>query len=81
VVNILLKGQFAFLGNSEYTSVKVTPHKTYFKSKFISSTGKELELETTAPLEIPQFAQCNLVVEIIQGKFPRFTLVKHEILK
>lgn len=77
----MLVGQFAFLGNSEYTSTKVNPPKTYYKSKFISATGKELELETQSPLLISQFTQCIVTVEIIQGKFPRFNYIKHELVK
>lgn len=77
----MLKGRFAFLGNSEYTSTKVIPNKTYYKAKFISATGKELEVETQGKLDIQQFAQCDLTINIQQGKFPRFDYVKHELVK
>lgn len=75
----MLKGKFAFLGNSEYYSKKT--ETTYYKAKFISETGQELELETQGKLDIPQFTQCIVEVDILQGKFPRFIYKKHEFVK
>jgi hypothetical protein len=78
----MLVGQFAFLGNSEYISNKTTPPTVYKKAKFISSTGKELEVNTNEPVNVPQFSQCMLTVEVNQlPKFTMINLLKYELLK
>lgn len=78
----MLTGKFAFLGNSEYTSTKTNPPTVYKKAKFISSTGKELEVNTTDPVVAPQFAQCILNIEVMQlPKFTMINLISYELVK
>jgi hypothetical protein len=59
----------------------VGKEKTYFKAKFSTVDGGELEVETSSALNIPRFANCGLVVDVIQGKYPRYVLTSYDVKK
>jgi hypothetical protein len=76
---MLLNARVSYLGNSSYTSTKT--NKTYYKSTFVDSNGSQLELETSSALILPQFQKVDVIVDIAQGKFPRFILVTFDNVK
>lgn len=76
----MLTGIFTFLANSApYTSKK--NNQTYFKATFMAQNGKILELSVSTPLPFEMLTKHILVVDIIQGKYPQFNLVSHELAK
>lgn len=75
----MLTGVFTYLGSSTYHSEKA--NKDYHKSNFLGSNGVTVELNTVAPLVLPQLTRVILVVNIVQGKFPQHNMVSYEVCK
>lgn len=56
-------------------TVKGTKQMYYF-AKFIDDSGNELEVQVSEPLNLVRFEPYDLVVDVIQGKYPRYNLIE-----
>jgi len=73
-----MKGKF----KANYISQRQNEYngKQYFYASFNDGV-EDFEVETRTPISIPRFADCELTVDVIQGKYPKFRLVEHSIIK
>lgn len=77
---MLFSGRANFISNRVVKGVK-DPSKIYYYAKFSTEDGGESELQCDLPVNVSRFADCKIVVDIIQGKYPRYNLVSCEIAK
>jgi hypothetical protein len=75
-----LNVEASYLGCSQFTSDKTK--KTYHKANFMDKDGGQLELETgDMKVVLPQFHKCNIVVDVVQGKYSRYILMSYDPIK
>jgi hypothetical protein len=73
-----MKGVFKANYISQRT-VNGKENRMYFFAKFVDDENGELEVQMEKPItNLIRFEECKLLVDIVQGKFPRYNLVSLE---
>lgn len=75
-----MKGLF----NANFISQRSFPskdgQKTYYMAKF-NDGDNDMEIQVESPLQIERFAAVQMVIDVIQGKYPRYNLVDLKVVK
>lgn len=75
-----MKGLFKANYISQRDFLSKDGQKKYFFAKF-NDGDSDLELQTEGPLALDRFAEVQLIVDVVQGKYPRFNLVELKVVK
>ena len=70
---------------ANYISQRIVQSKKDATKKYIYITFSDghglIELQSDRPIEIPLFIECDLVVDILQGQYPRYNLDDLKVTK